>query len=316
MSAGEMRIVSLLASGTELVAALGAGDQLVGRSHECDHPDWVRRLPVLSRPTFDIEGSSGEVDRRVREKLHAGEPLYQVDEAALAALAPDVVITQTHCEVCAVGPDALTGTAAHALPALRRHRVATFQGGTLDGVLADFERVAAVIDRVEAGRQLVAELRARMARWRAKTAALPRPRVVCLEWTDPPFAMGNWGPELVALAGGEDALGTPGVHSRAIDWQDVVAADPDVLVIAPCGFALPRARLDLPDLQARPGWSDLRAVRSGRAFVADGNLYFNRSGPSLFATVDRLAEMLHPEQFGHSWDGRDYDRVGAGGPKR
>jgi iron complex transport system substrate-binding protein len=304
-----MRIVSLLASGTELVAALGAGDQLVGRSHECDHPAWVKRLPVLSRPTFPIDGSSGEIDRRVREKLRAAQPLYQVDEAALAALAPDVVITQTHCEVCAVGPDALAGAAAHATPRLHRQRVATFQGGSLEGVLADFERVAAVIDRAEAGGQLVADLRARLARWRSETAGLTRPRVVCLEWTDPPFAMGNWGPELVGLAGGDDALGTPGVHSRAIDWRDVVAADPDVLVIAPCGFALPRARADLPALQARPGWSDLRAIRAGRAFVADGNLYFNRSGPSLFATIDLLAEMLHPERFGYSRRGIDYENV-------
>jgi iron complex transport system substrate-binding protein len=277
----------------------------------------VRRLPVLSRPTFDVEGTSGEIDRRVREKLRAGEPLYQVDEDALAALAPDVVITQTHCEVCAVGPEALAGAAAHARPALQRQRVATFQGGTLEGVLADFERVAAVIDRAQAGRRLTAELRAHLAGWRARTANLPRPRVVCLEWTDPPFAMGNWGPELVALAGGGDVLGTPGVHSRALDWQEVRAADPDVLVIAPCGFGLPRARLDLPGLAARPGWSDLRAVRSGRALVADGNLYFNRSGPSLFATVDRLAEMLHPEQFGHSRSGLDYEivsGVSASGP--
>ena len=304
-----MRIVSLLASGTELVAALGAGDQLVGRSHECDFPEWVKRLPVLSRPTFPIDGTSGDIDRRVREKLRAGQPLYQVDEAALTALAPDVVITQTHCEVCAVGPDALAGVAAHATPALRRQKVAAFQGGSLDGVLTDFERVAAVIDRADAGHQLVADLRARLARWRTETAGLTRPRVVCLEWTDPPFAMGNWGPELVTLAGGDDALGTPGVHSRAIDWQDVVAADPDVLVIAPCGFALPRARADVPALQARPGWSDLRAVRSGRAFVADGNLYFNRSGPSLFATIDRLAEMLHPERFGHIRHGADYENI-------
>jgi iron complex transport system substrate-binding protein len=304
-----MRIVSLLASGTELVCALGAGDQLVGRSHECDHPAWVRRLPVLSRPTFDIDGPAGEIDRRVREKLRAGEPLYRVDEAALAALAPDVVITQTHCEVCAVGPGALAGAAAHAPPALRRERVASFQGGTLEGVLADFERVAAVIDRADAGRRLAADLRAQMARWRSETAGLPRPRVVCLEWSDPPFAMGNWGPELVALAGGEDALGTPGVHSRAIDWQAVVAADPDVLVVAPCGFGLERARGDLPDLAARPGWAGLRAVRTGRAFVADGNLYFNRSGPSLFATVERLAEMLHPGRFGHACRGRDYEQI-------
>ena len=299
-----MRIVSLLASGTELVAALGAGDQLVGRSHECDHPNWVTRLPVLSRPTFDITGSSGQIDQRVRAKLRAGEPLYEVDEPALAQLAPDVVITQTHCEVCAVGPSALTS--GQALPPAVRHQVASFRGGTLDGVLADFLAVADVIDRAAAGRRLVTELRAEMSRWQQRLATVARPRVVCLEWTDPPFAMGNWGPELVALAGGEDALGTGGAHSRAIQWQDVCDADPEVLVVAPCGFGLARARAEMPDLAARPGFAGLRAVRTGRVFVADGNLYFNRSGPNLFATVERLAEMIHPDQVGGRWAGRDY----------
>jgi len=184
--------------------------------------------------------------------------------------------------------------------------VATFQGGTLEGVLADFQRVAEVIERAEAGRALVAELRAGMDDWRRRTADLPRPRVVCLEWTDPPFAMGNWGPELVALAGGENVLGSPGQHSRAIDWQDVVAADPDVLVVSPCGFGLDRARAELPALAARPGFAQLRAARAGRVFVADGNLYFNRSGPALFQTVELLAEMIHSDRFGYARRGRDY----------
>ncbi len=297
-----MRIVSLLASGTELAVALGAGDELLGRSHECDHPPWVTRLPALSRPTFDIAGTSAEIDRRVRDKLRAGEALYQVDEAALAALAPDVVITQTHCEVCAVGPGALGA------PTPARQRVATFQGGTLAGVLADFQAVAEVIGRPEAGAALVARLRAELDGWRARTAGLPRPRVVCLEWIDPPFAMGNWGPELVALAGGEDLLGSLGVHSRTITWEDVVAADPDVLVVAPCGWGLERALSELPALARRPGFASLKAVAAGRCYAADGNLYFNRSSPSLFATIPRLAEMLHPERFGQAHAGTDYRR--------
>src|SRR5438552_2033825 len=177
-----MRIVSLLASGTELVCALGAGDELVGRSHECDHPPWVTGLPALSRPTFDVTGSSADIDRRVREKLRAGEPLYQIDEARLDALEPDVVITQTHCEVCAVSPHT---------PGCRpaRQRAVALETGTLEGILRAFADVAAVLGRPEAGARLIAEARARMERWRAATAALRRPRVVCLEWVEPPFAL-------------------------------------------------------------------------------------------------------------------------------
>jgi iron complex transport system substrate-binding protein len=282
-----MRIASLLASGTELCCALGAGDELVGRSHECDHPPWVRRLPVLSRPTFPVDGSSAEIDRLVRERLRAGQPLYQVDDQALAALAPDVIITQTHCRVCAVGPEAVAGQETAVL----------LHDGTIDGVLRGFLEVATIIGRRAAGEALVAGCRARLARWREATAALPRRRVVCLEWIAPPFAMGNWGPELVSAAGGEDALGTPGAHSTAISWDAVRAADPEVLVVAPCGFDVERTLREMPLLEAQAGWGELRAVRQGQVHVADGNLYFNRSSPTLFETVDLLAEILHPGPF-------------------
>jgi iron complex transport system substrate-binding protein len=217
------------------------------------------------------------------------------------------VITQTHCEVCAVGPGALAGQRDDACaPPLARERVVSFTGGTLDGVLDDFLAIAAVIRRPQEGARLCGELRDHRERWRAATAALPRPSVVCLEWTDPPFAMGNWGPELVALAGGHDPLGRGGAHSSTVTWDEVRAADPEVLVVAPCGFGLTRARDELPALAARPGFSALRAVRGGRVYAADGNLYFNRSGPSLFHTIDVLAEMLHPERFGRARAGRDY----------
>jgi iron complex transport system substrate-binding protein len=294
-----VRIVSLLASGTELVCALGAGDQLVGRSHECDHPAWVTRLPVLSRPTFDIEGTSLQIDQRVRAKLRAGEPLYAVDEAQLEALAPDVIITQTHCEVCAVSP-ATPGCG----PGLARRRAVALQTGTLDGILQAFTEVAAVLGRQAAGAALVAAARARMAGWQGATAVLPHPRVVCLEWIEPAFALGNWGPELVRLAGGDSVLGVDGGHSTAIPWDAVRAADPDVLVIAPCGFGLERTAREMPALEAAPGFGALRAVRSGRIYIADGNFYFNRSGPGVFETLDLLAEMLHPEHFAPQHRGR------------
>jgi iron complex transport system substrate-binding protein len=299
-----MRIASLLASGTELVCALGLGEQLVGRSHECDEPEWVRALPRLSRPTFPVDGPSAEIDAHVRARLRAGEPLYEVDEAALAALAPDVILTQTHCEVCAVSPGDL---ACGVLARLERRRVVALDSGTLDAVLGDFQRVADVLGASDAGRDLVRQLRARVEAVAARVRGRPAPTVACVEWIDPVFAMGNWGPELVALAGGRSVLGQVAARSTTTPWEAVLAADADVLVVAPCGFSLERTWRELPALAARQGFGELRAVRAGRVFAADGNRYFNRAGPSLFETPALLAELLHPQIFppehrGTAWE--------------
>jgi iron complex transport system substrate-binding protein len=291
MNSPPKRIISLLASGTELVCELGLGERLVGRSHECDHPAWVERLPAVSRPTFDVTGPSVEIDRLVREKLLAGLPLYEVDDAALAALAPDVLITQTHCEVCAVTPADL----AHGVSArLSRKALVALRTGSLDAILDGFLDVARVLGAAERGEALVSRLRHRLSAVAEVTRSLPRPRVACLEWIEPIFAMGNWGPELVELAGGTNLLGVAGLHSTSIGWERVREADPDVLVVAPCGFGLARAEAEMHLLAERPGWHELAAVRADRVYVADGNLYFNRSGPTMFETPAILAEMLHP----------------------
>lgn len=302
------RIVSLLASGTELLCALGLGDKLVGRSHECDYPAWVRSLPEVSRPTFDISGSSREIDELVRTRLRAGEPLYQIDEALLVALAPDLLVTQTHCEVCAVSPADLV----HHLPAkLTRRPVVALSGGTIAAILEGFLAVAEAVGRLEAGVQLVDRLRARLAAVRERVAGLARPRVVCLEWIEPPFAMGNWGPELVELAGGESLLGAVGAHSTTTPWQAVLEANPDVLVVTPCGFGLARAEQEMHLIASLPGYAELAAARADRVFVADGNLYFNRSSPSLFETPEILAEMLHPDVFEPRREGTAWRRFSA-----
>jgi iron complex transport system substrate-binding protein len=292
-----MRIASLLASGTELVCALGAGDELVARSHECDHPAWVRSLPCVSEPTFAIDGTSAEIDALVRARLAARQPLYAVDDAALLALRPGVIITQTHCEVCAVTPSNVGGDE------LCRKQVVALQAGTLDGILHGFEEVAAVIGRSREASELITGIRAQLADVAKQIAGRARPRVVCLEWIEPVFNMGNWGPELIELAGGANVLGTPGAHSTTTPWDDVRRADPDVLVVAACGFGVERTWREMPILAAQPGWRELRAVRAGRVFVADGNLYFNRSSPSVFTSVEVLAEMLHELRgpYAHAW---------------
>jgi len=301
-----VRIASLLASGTELCCALGQGASLVARSHECDDPPWVANLPALSRPTFDVSGPSSEIDRLVNEKLRAGEPLYAIDGERLSELAPDIVITQVHCDVCAVSPAELDG--AHGWPALRGWRTVSMRGGSLEGILHDFATVASAIGCVEAGARLVGDIGAGLRRWRERVAGRRRPSVICLEWTDPIFPMGNWGPELVERAGGACALGSPNAHSAATSWQAVLDADPEFLIVAPCGFGLQRAVGEMPGLAARPGWSALQAVRRGQVYVADGNRHFNRSGPTVFESVGLLAEILHPEVVQQTSEGLLYRR--------
>lgn len=302
------RIVSLLASGTDLTCALGLGERLVGRSHECDFPAWVERLPVVSRPTFDIGGSSRDIDERVRSRLRDGLPLYEVDERLLLELAPDVLITQTHCEVCAVSPADL----AHGSPAkLSRTPLVALHGSSTEEILRGFRDAAGVLGAPAAGEQLVRELQSRMADIQRRVQGLPRPRIACIEWIEPVFAMGNWGPELVELAGGQNLLGKPGQHSSTLSFQDVCAADPDLLVVAPCGFGLERAWSEMPRLAAQPGFASLRAARAGQVFVCDGNLYFNRSSPSLFETPEILAELLHPRAFAPRHEGTSWRRYPA-----
>jgi iron complex transport system substrate-binding protein len=302
------RIVSLLASATELVCELGAGERLVGRSHECDHPSWVKRLPAVSRPTFDITGRSADIDARVQARLGTGQPLYEVDAKLLADLAPDLIITQTHCEVCAVSPANLS----HGARIVTRRPVVTLGASTVSGVLNDFLQVAGVLGLATQGHETVERIRERLDTVAAATRPLRHATIVCLEWIDPIFPMSNWTPELVECAGGTGLLGAPGQHSVTTPWDAVRAADPEVLVIAPCGFELPRTLAEMPTFAARPGFADLRAVRTGRVYAADGNLYFNRSGPSLFKTPDLLAEILHEDTFPPLHEGTAWVRWSAG----
>jgi iron complex transport system substrate-binding protein len=289
-----MRVVSLLASGTEIVDALGAGGWLVGRSHECDNPPWVKKLPMCTRPAFDISMSSKAIDAEVRRRLKAGEPLYHVDTELINSLKPDLVITQDHCEVCAVTPADVKRAGF-----VVADQVLALQAGSVPGILAGIISIGRALGRNEYAANLVAAMRSRMSAIHNAVRHLRLPSLVALEWTDPIFAMGNWGPELVEAANGRLVLGEKGSHSQAIDWQLVRDADPEWLVIAPCGFDLARTLREVPTLEALPGWFDLRAVRQGKVVLADGNKYFNRSGTTIVQTVEILAEILHGYPAGH-----------------
>ena len=297
------RVASLLAAGTEIACALGFRHALVGRSHECDWPPGVETLPVLTEPRIAPDVPSREIDAGVRERVRDALALYRVDPEALRAARPDLVITQTQCDVCAVTPADLERALVEWVD--RRPRIVSLQPSTLVDVLADFRRVAAALGAPGRGAALTAEFVARLDRVRACAAGVAtRPAVACIEWIEPLMGAGNWMPELVEIAGGRLLFGQAGAHSPVLTWRELAAADPDRLLIVPCGFDLGRTRRELGALTELPGWRDLRAVREGRVALADGVQWFNRSGPRLAETAEILAEIVHPGEIDFGWRGR------------
>lgn len=290
------RIVSLIASSTEILCALGFQSALVGRSHECDFPESVRHLPSCTEPKFDIRLASGDIDARVRSLVSEALSVYRVDAVALRAMRPDLIVTQTQCEVCAVSERDVAGALESWLDS--RPQIVSLRAESLAGVWDDIARVATALHVPERGDELVRRLRARLDALGAQCATLPwQPRVASIEWIEPLMAAGNWMPELVEAAGGTSVFDLAGRHSPSISWDDLVASDPDVIVVAPCGFDLERTRTEFTTLAAHPAWPGLRAVRAGQVFVADGNQYFNRPGPRLVESAELLAAMFHPAVF-------------------
>lgn len=285
------RIVSLLPSATEIVYALGLDDALVGVTFECDYPADARTKPVVSDTSLPSGLSPAEIDHVVTERTDAHESIYTLDEGALRALDPDLVLTQDLCAVCAVDvsevTDALDHLGCHA-------QVLTLDPQTLDEVLTDIQTVADVTGHSDRGRDCIAALRDRLASVVTAVDGLPRPRVFVLEWTDPPFNAGHWLPNMVSTAGGEPVLARAGAYSEAVTWAAIVAAAPDVVVVAPCGYGLPGTLelLDDPDLRAE--LTATPAGAAGQVWAVDASSYFVRPGPRLVDGVEILAGILHP----------------------
>jgi len=291
------RIVSLLAAGTEILYALGLGDRVVGVSHECDFPEQVRAKPRVTKTLVIAAAPSATIDVQVRNASAAGEPLYRIDVDKLQELRPELIVTQAQCDVCAVDVNdvmrLVEGDAE-----LRDAKVVALNPTTLEGIFQDILVVARQAGVPAEGRQLVDHLRTRVESIRSQSSrADDRPRVVTLEWIDPPMVAANWMPELVAIAGGRCDLTTPGAKSAYTRWEDVRAFDPEVVVVMPCGFDLPRAVSESRILTRYPGWHDLTAVRDRRVFAVDGNAYFNRSGPRIVDSLEILARLIHREIF-------------------
>jgi iron complex transport system substrate-binding protein len=298
------RVVSLIASATEIVCALGCESRLVGRSHECDYPLAVKKLPACTEPKFDTDGTSYEIDQHVKGILEKALSVYRVNAEKLKRLRPDVIVTQSQCEVCAVSLKDVEQAVCEWLDS--RPRIVSLEPNSLGDVWADIGRVAQALGLPDKGMDLVRRLEKRASVIAARTHAMrSRPTVACLEWIEPLMATGNWMPELVEMAGGRNLFGNAGRHSPWMTWEQLQEKDPDVIIVLPCGFDIQRTRRDMPALTVHAGWSKLNAVRNRRVYVADGNQYFNRPGPRLVESLEILAEILHPGifRFGHEKNG-------------
>jgi len=288
-----MRIVSLLPSATEIVCGLGLEENLVGVTHECDFPPFVRQLPKATRTLIPKDAGSEEIDRLVRARLSTQKALYSLDLDTLEELRPDLIVTQALCDVCAVAEEEVQAAACR-LPG--RPRVVNLEPQTLSQVFDAVRQVAQAAGVAARGEEVVRALEARVEAVVARTAGVRRPpRVALLEWLAPPFSCGHWNPELVRLAGGEETLGCEGRPSRTLTWDEVVDAGPEVVFVSCCGFDLERTLVDVDALHGLAHWSALPACRAGRVYVADGSQYFSRPGPRLVDSLEILAHALHPE---------------------
>lgn len=287
-----LRIISLIPSATEIVAALGLESALAGRSHECDYPATVQALPICTAPNLDPQGTSREIHDRVEDLLQSALSIYRIDLDALERLRPTHILTQAQCEVCAVSLAEVEAAVAQLTDCSAQ--IISLQPSTLNDVWADIKRVAQALGVESDG--VIAALEERVAAIQHQTQALYRPRVACIEWTEPLMAAGNWVPELVTLAGGENLFGTVGKHSPWMQWDELLRADPDVLVVMPCGFDLEQTKkAAIADLTQHPDWHTLKAVQQRQVYLTDGNQYFNRPGPRLVDSLEILAEIFHPD---------------------
>jgi len=289
-----MRIVSLLPSATEMVAALGLSDELVGISHDCDYPSEIRARPVLSEAIVTTDLPSGLIETRIRGQVHKGKSVYHLDERQLAHLRPDLILTQELCSVCAPSYT-LVQQAAKLLDA--ETKIVSLEPLGLFDILDNILLVGTLAGRTGQAEALVRDLRARIERVRSRAAGLSTPRVACIEWLDPLYVAGHWVPEMVEIAGGRDALGRPREPSFVITWEEFGAADPEAIIIMPCGFDVARTRQEVHLLTRRPGWNSLQAVRNERIYLTDASAYFNRPGPRIATGLEILAQILHPEVF-------------------
>jgi iron complex transport system substrate-binding protein len=287
------RVVSLLPSATEILFAIGAGDRVVGVTHECDYPIGARSLPTVTASELNTEGAApGEIDRHIHAARHAGSSIYRLDEPEFALLQPDLIVTQELCDVCAVAYSDVR-RAVRRLPG--DVPVLSLEPSSVEEICASVEEVGTAMGLDENAKLTAAVMRDRIAEIASRTRPEPRPRVVCIEWTDPLMVGGHWVPEMVRIAGGIDVLGNEGAPSRYVSWDEVLESQPEVMVVMPCGYDLARTIDLITEVASRPGFDDLECARSGRVLAVDGSSYFSRPGPRIVHGLEILASALSVE---------------------
>ena len=290
-----MRVLSLIASSTEIVYTLGCGDKLVGRSHECDFPLDVLDLPYCTEPKFNINGSSVEIDNRVKSILQEALSVYRIDERKLAELNPDLIITQSQCDVCAVSLSDVENAARKVLE--KKTRIISLEPNQLSDIWNDIKKVASALKVEKRGELIISELRERIKNLRKMAQELEKRTVACIEWIDPLMAAGNWMPELVELAGGINLFGSKGKHSPWMEFEDLIKRDPDVIIVMPCGYNIDKTKREMGTLRKMSEWDNLKAVQNSDVYLTDGNQYFNRPGPRLVESLEILLEILYDDKF-------------------
>ena len=304
-----MRIISLIPSSTEIVCALGAQDQLVGRSHECDFPKGVEQLPICSEPKFNPhEGNSRQIDDRVKSIVRDSLSVYRVDTDMLKRLKPDIIITQAQCEVCAVSIHDVKRAVSDWLE--DKPQIVSLEPNELEDLWKGIHQVAQALGDPEKGIALVKQYKNRISEITAQTQSYEtNPSVVCIEWIDPLMAAGHWMPEFIEMLGGKNLFGEAGKHSPKITWEELKEKNPDIMISMPCGWGMDRCRQEMKTLTSKPDWSTLKAVREGNVYLADGNQYFNRPGPRLIESLEILAEIMYPHSMHFGHEGKGWQRL-------
>ena len=300
-----LKIISLLPAATEIVCALGLEQQLIGRSHECDYPESIQKLPVCSSAKFLSGSDSAAIDAQVKEILSEAVSIYTIDRELIKSLAPDIIITQAQCEVCAVNLNDVEKALNDLMD--KECRLISLSPGGLQDIYKDISYLAEELNAQQSGVELLelAEERTDIIRHKLKFIT-QKPTVVCIEWLSPLMLAGNWTPEIVEIAGGIPVLSEKNKHSAYVDYQLIREADPDILVIMPCGFSVQRTLQEINLLLELPGWTELKAVKEQRVYIVDGNQFFNRSGPRITDSIEIMAEIINPKQFIFGYEGNGW----------
>ena len=289
----KQRVLSLLSSTTEIIYALGCGDRLVGRSHECDYPEEVSELPICTIPKFNVDGTSREVDDEVKSLVQSALSIYYINEKLLKELKPDIIFTQSQCEVCAVS----VSDVENALKNITglSSRVISVEPNSVEDIVNDILTIAEILNVRKKGKELVESIKAKIDNTEKIVYQKSSPSVAAIEWIDPLMAAGNWVPQLIKVAGGKNLFGEAGKHSPWMKYNDLVEHDPEIIIVMPCGYDIKKSLIEIKTLESKKGWGSLKAVRNRNVYITDGNQFFNRPGPRIIESIEILLEIIHSD---------------------